>query len=113
MKSGVFTNFENHCAILATMWFAMQEDEKFKNFRDENFVVSPLEYLDNEEFRDVIEDCKPGLMAAYLVDSELIEPTKAAVGLIESTYSEIAKFLGVSLKKEFETFEEMIDAGTR
>jgi hypothetical protein len=52
-------------------------------------------------------------MAAYLVDAELIEPTKAAVGLIDSTYNEIAKFLGVSLKKEFETFEEMIDAGTR
>ena len=111
MKSGVFTKFENHCTILATMWFAMQEDEKFKNFREENLIVSPLEYFDNEQFRDVVEDCKPGLMAAYLVDAELIEPTKAAVGLIESTYNEIAKFLGVSLNKEFETFEELIDAG--
>ena len=111
MTSGELTKFENHCTILATMWFAIQEDEKFKNFREENLIVSPLEYFDNEQFRDVVEDCKPGLMAAYLVDAELIEPTKAAVGLIESTYNEIAKFLGFSLKKEFETFQELIYAG--
>ena len=111
MKSDEFTKFENHCTILATMWFAMQDDEKFSGFRSENMIVSPIEYFgDDEDFRDLLEDNKPGLMAAYLIDAELIEPTKAASALVETTYSAISKFLGVSLKKEFETFEEMIDA---
>jgi hypothetical protein len=111
MKSDEFTKFENHCTILATMWFAMQDDEKFSGFRSENMIVSPIEYFgDDEDFRDLLEDNKPGLMAAYLIDAELIEPTKAASALVETTYSAISKFLGVSPKKEFETFEEMIDA---
>jgi hypothetical protein len=111
MKSDEFTKFENHCTILATMWFAMQDDEKFSGFRSENMIVSPIEYFgDDEDFRDLLEDNTPGLMAAYLIDAELIEPTKAATALVETTYSAISKFLGVSPKKEFETFEEMIDA---
>jgi hypothetical protein len=111
MKKDEFSKFENNCTILATMWFAMQDDEKYKAFREENDIFSPLNYLDDEEFRDLLENHKPGLMAAYLVDVGLIESTKSATNLIERTYDSIAKFLGVPPKKAFETFQELIQAG--
>ena len=111
MKKDEFSKFENNCTILATMWFAMQDDEKYKAFREENDIFSPLNYRDDEEFKDLLENYKPGLMAAYLVDVGLIESTKSATNLIQRTYDSIAKFLGVPPKKSFETFREMIEAG--
>jgi hypothetical protein len=109
MKSVEFTKFENNCTILATMWFAMQGEDKYTEFRDLNEISSPLDFRDDEEFRDLLEDHRPGLMAAYLVDVGHIEASKSTTALIESTYNSIAKFLGVPPKKAFETFEEMID----
>ena len=111
MKKEEFSKFENNCTILATMWFAMQDDEKYKAFREEHEIFSPFEYRDDEEFRNLLEVHRPGLMAAYLVDVGLIESTKSATNLIQRTYDSIAKFLGVPPKKAFETFQEMIDAG--
>jgi hypothetical protein len=111
MKKDEFSKFENNCTILATMWFAMQDDDKYKAFREEHEIFSPLNYRDDEEFRDLLENYKPGLMAAYLVDVGLIESTKSATNLIERTYDSIAKFLGVPPKKAFETFQELIQAG--
>jgi len=111
MKTEEFSKFENNCTILATMWFAMQDDEKYKAFRDENDIFSPFNYRDDEGFRDLLENQKPGLMAAYLVDVGLIESSKFATNLIQRTYDAIAKFLGVPTKKAFETFQEMIEAG--
>jgi hypothetical protein len=110
-KKEEFSKFENNCTILATMWFAMQDDEKYKEFRDVNEISSPFDYRDDEEFRDLLEDYKPGLMTAYLVDVGHIEASKSATALIESTYNSIAKFLGVPPKKAFETFRELIEAG--
>ena len=111
MKKDEFSKFENNCTILATMWFAMQEDEKYKAFREVHDIFSPLNYRDDEEFRDLLENYKPGLMTAYLVDVGHIEASKSATALIESTYNSIAKFLGVPPKKAFETFRELIEAG--
>jgi hypothetical protein len=111
MKKEEFSKFENNCTILATMWFAMQDDEKYKAFRDENDIFSPFVYRDSEEFRGLLEDHRPGLMAAYLVDVGLIEKTKSATDLIQRTYDSIAKFLSVPPKKAYETFQEMIEAG--
>ena len=110
-KKEEFSKFENNCTILATMWFAMQDDEKYKDFRDVNEISSPFDFRDDEEFRDLLENYKPGLMAAYLVDVGHIEASKSSTALIESTYNSIAKFLGVPSKKAFETFQEMIEAG--
>jgi predicted DNA-binding WGR domain protein len=110
-KKVEFSKFENNCTILATMWFAMQDDDKYTDFRDLNEISSPFDVRDDEEFRDLLEDHKPGLMAAYLVDVGHIEASKSATALIESTYNSIAKFLGVPSKKAFETFQEMIEAG--
>jgi hypothetical protein len=76
-----------------------------------NEISSPFDVRDDEEFRDLLEDHKPGLMAAYLVDVGHIEASKSATVLIESTYNSIAKFLGVPPKKAFETFRELIEAG--
>jgi predicted DNA-binding WGR domain protein len=110
-KKEEFSKFENNCTILANMWFAMQDDEKYKEFRDLNEISSPFDYRDDEEFRDLLEDHRPGLMAAYLVDVGHIEASKSSTALIESTYNSIAKFLGVPSKKAFETFQEMIEDG--
>ena len=110
-KKEEFSKFENNCTILATMWFAMQDDEKYKTFRDLNDIYSPFHYRDGEDFRDLLEDHRPGLMAAYLVDAGHVEPSKSSTALIDSTYNSIAKFLGISPKKAFETFQEMIEAG--
>ena len=110
-KKEEFSKFENNCTILATMWFAMQDDEKYKEFRDMNEISSPFDYRDDEEFRNLLENNKPGLMTAYLVDVGHIEASKSATALIESTYNSIAKFLGVPPKKAFETFRELIEAG--
>ena len=110
-KKEEFSKFENNCTILATMWFAMQDDEKYKEFRDLNEISSPFDYRDDEEFRDLLEDHRPGLMAAYLVDVGLIESTESTTTLIQDTYGSIATFLGVPPKKAFETFQEMIESG--
>jgi predicted DNA-binding WGR domain protein len=106
-----FSKFENNCTILATMWFAMQDDDKYKTFRDLNDIYSPFHFRDNEEFVDLLEDHKPGLMAAYLVDTGQIEASKSSTALIDSTYNSIAKYLGVPPNKAFETFQELIEAG--
>jgi hypothetical protein len=111
MKKDEFSKFENNCTLLATMWFAMQEDEKYKAFREENDIFYPLDFRDDEEFRYLLENHRPGLMAAYLVDVGHVEPSKSSTALIERTYNSIAKFLGVPPKKAFETFQEMIEAG--
>ena len=110
-KEEEFSKFENNCTILATMWFAMQDDEKYKDFREVNEISSPFDYRDDEEFRDLLENYKPGLMTAYLVDTGQIEASKSANALIDSTYNSIAKFLGVPPNKAFDTFQEMIEAG--
>ena len=110
-KKVEFSKFENNCTILATMWFAMQDDDKYTEFRDWNEISSPFDFRDDEEFRDLLEDHKPGLMAAYLVDVGHIDASKSTTALIESTYNSIAKFLGVPSKKAFETFQEMIESG--
>ena len=110
-KKVEFSKFENNCTILATMWFAMQDDEKYKTFRDLNDIFSPFHFRDNEEFVDLLEDHKPGLMAAFLVDTGQIEASKSSTALIESTYNSIAKHLGVPPNKAFETFQELIESG--
>ena len=102
---------DNKCTILATMWFSMQDDQKFRYFRQENDIHSPFSYRDDEEFRGLLEKIKPGLMAAYLIDTQLIKPSRSAIELVEVSYDSLAKFLGVAPNTEFETFREMIQAG--
>jgi hypothetical protein len=81
--------FEIKCEILADLWLNFKDDENLEDFVEYNDLGLPL---------------------AYLIYTELVEPTEAAAPYIEETYNLLAESLGLDLDQDFYTLQEMFNA---
>ena len=81
-------DFRAKCEILSEIWEDYSEEENLKDFIEYNDVGLPL---------------------AYFIHTGMVEPLAEAFEHVEETYKMLVEGLGLSLKENFSTLDEMLD----
>lgn len=82
------TSFEDACSILAELWINHKEEKTFEDFISYNDLGLPL---------------------AFLIDSELVEPTEIAKRYVEETWIILLKSLDIDEDTGFTSLEELFN----
>lgn len=82
------TSFESICSILGDLWMDYKSDKYFKDFI---------------EYNDI------GLPIAFLVDNELVEPTKIATQYVYETWDIFLAALEIKEDLGWESLEEVFN----
>lgn len=82
------TSFEDACSILAELWINHKEEKTFEDFISYNDLGLPL---------------------AFLIDSELVEPTEIAKKYVEETWIILLKSLDIDEDTGFTSLEDLFN----
>lgn len=80
------TNFDTICSILAELWSNYKQDKDFKDF---------IEYNDL------------GLPLAFLIDSDMVEPSQIAKDYVLETWQILLSALGVDDDIQWNSLEQL------
>lgn len=80
------TTFSNMCSILGELWMDYKSDKYFKDFIDYNDI---------------------GLPIAFLVDNELVEPSKLAIQYVHETWNIFLAALEIKEDLGWESLEDI------
>jgi hypothetical protein len=82
------TSFEDACSILAELWIEHRQEKTFEDFVSYNDLGLPL---------------------AFLVDSELVQPTEIAKQYIQETWEILLKSLEIKDDPGFTCLEDIFN----
>lgn len=88
MTENTYHTFSNRCEILAELWLDYREDEQFKDFIEYNDIGLPL---------------------AYVIHSEIVQPTEIATQYVDETFQLFVEALGLELDDYWTTLNQMLE----
>ncbi len=88
MTENTFPTFSRKCEILGELWLHYRQDELFRDFIEYNDIGLPL---------------------AYMIESEIVQPTEYAKQYVNETFQLFSEALGLQESEDWDNLNHMLD----